>query len=695
MSATDRRLDELCINTIRTLAMDAVQAANSGHPGTPMAMAPVAYTLWQRFLRYDPDDPLWPNRDRFVLSMGHASMLLYALLHLAGVKAVRGMERLGTPALTLDDLKHFRQLGSKTPGHPEYGMTSGVETTTGPLGQGAGNSVGMAIAARFLGARYNRPGFALFDYRTYALCSDGDLMEGVGGEAASLAGHLRLGNLCWIYDANGITLDARADVTFTEDVGTRFRGYGWQVLEVADANEVGAVEQALAAAGAAAGKVADRPSLVIVHSHIAYGAPHLHDTAKAHGSPLGEEEVRGAKRFYGWPEDRTFYVPDGVREWFDAGVGQRGRLLRSAWMARVEEYGARYPDLADQLVRMQRRELPAGWDRGLPGPFAPSDQGVATRETAGETLNALAKNIPWLVGGSADLDSSTRTHLDFAEAGEQQPDNPGGRNIHYGVREHAMGAVTNGLSVADLRPFAATFLIFSDYMRPPIRLAALMEQPTLYVFTHDSIGLGEDGPTHQPVEQLASLRAMPGMVVYRPADANEVVVALRTIMQLHRRPACLVLSRQKLPILDRGRYAAAGGAARGAYVLADAEGGPPEVILMATGSEVALCVRAFEELKGEGLRARVVSMPSWEIFDEQPEAYRRAVLPPQVTARVAVEQAASFGWDRYLGPHGEMIGMHTFGASAPVKELLRKFGFTPDRVAQAAREQLGRKRPGA
>jgi transketolase len=680
------RFEQKCVNTIRTLAMDAVQAANSGHPGTPMAMAPVAYCLWQRFLRFDPEDPIWPNRDRFVLSMGHASMLLYAMLHLAGVKAVNAKyERLGEPSVPLDDIKRFRQLDSKCAGHPEYRWTSGVETTTGPLGQGVATSVGMAIAGQWLASYFNRPGFELFDYDVYALAGDGCMMEGISGEAASLAGHLKLANLCWIYDNNKITIEGHTEWAFSEDVATRFIAYGWNVTRVGDANDL----EMLARAFQTFKKEGERPTLIIVDSHIAWGAPHKQDTHAAHGEPLGEEEIRLTKRNYGWPEDAKFLAPEDVRAAFREGIGARGRALREAWMAKFKEYEVQYPDLADHLYRMQKRQLPDGWDADLPA-FPPDPKGVAGRDASAKVLNALAPRVPWLLGGSADLAPSTKTRLTFPGAGDFTAASRSGRNFHFGIREHAMGAVLNGLSLAKLRPYGSGFLIFSDYARAAIRLSAIMEIPVIHIFTHDSIGVGEDGPTHQPIEQLASLRAIPGLITLRPADANEVVEAWRVIMELHHEPAVLVLSRQALPTLDRSKYAPAAGLRQGGYVLADAPGGTPEVLLLATGSEVALCVEAYERLTAEGIRARVVSMPSWELFEHQSPAYRDRVLPPSVTARVSVEQASTFGWSRYAGPTGKKIGMRTFGASAPLKELQRRFGFTVDRVVAAAREQLGR-----
>ena len=643
--ATGKQLDMLCINTIRTLAIDGVQQANSGHPGAPMALAPVTYSLWQQVLRYDPEDPAWPNRDRFILSNGHASMLLYAMLYLAQVRGVNPeLERLGEFAVTLDDIKRFRQLDSKTPGHPEYRWTAGVETTTGPLGQGVGNSVGMAIASKWLAAHFNQSGFEIFNYNVYALCGDGDMMEGVASEAASLAGHLKLSNLCWIYDENHVTLDGLANVSFTEDVGKRFEAYGWNVEHVTDANDL----QMLAEAYNGFLKTNDRPTLIRVNSHIGYGSPHKQDTSAAHGEPLGEEEVRLVKKFYGWPEDAKFLVPGGVLENFKNGIGKRGGELNQKWQALFTEYGKKYPALADQINRMQRRELPDGWDKNLPT-FPADAKGMATRESSGKVLNAVAENVPWLVGGSADLAGSDRTRLKFDGAGDFQADSYGGRNLHFGVREHGMAAALNGMAVSKIRPFGGTFFNFSDYMRPSIRLAALMEIPTIYIFTHDSIGLGEDGPTHQPIGQLASLRAMPGLMLIRPADANEVVEAWRVVMQLQHEPAALVLSRQAVPTFDRSKYAAASGLAKGAYILADAPDGKPEVILMGTGTEVSLCVSAYEQLKTEGVKARVVSMPSWNLFDNQSDEYKAKVLPPEVKARVAVEQAATFGWSQYVG----------------------------------------------
>jgi transketolase len=683
---TDAELDQLSIDTIRTLSIDAVQRAKSGHPGTPMALAPLVYTLWNRVMRFDPEDPIWPNRDRFVLSNGHASMLLWSVLHLTGTKAVNAeYERLGHPSVSLDDIRRFRQIDSKAAGHPEYHWVSGVETTTGPLGQGIATSVGMAIAEKWLANRFNRPGYEIFDYNIYAVCGDGCLMEGVGSEAASLAGHLGLDNLCWIYDNNHITIEGSTSLAFTEDVAARFLGYGWNILRVGDANDLDRLQQALDAFR----KTEGRPTLIILDSHIGYGSPNKQDTSAAHGEPLGDDEVRLTKRSYGWPEDAQFLVPDGVREHFASGVGARGAAARSAWTALLASYRIAYPELANEINQMQRRELPAGWDRNLPV-FAPDAKGVAGRDASGKVLNVLAQNIPWFIGGSADLGPSNKTTLTYEGAGDFQAGNRGGKNLHFGIREHAMAAIVNGISLSKVRAFGATFFIFSDYARPAIRLSALMELPTIFVFTHDAMGDGEDGPTHQPVEHLASLRAIPGLITLRPGDANEVVEAYRYVMQLRHQPAVLVLSRQPLPTLDRGTHAPATGVARGAYVLADTPGGIPEVILIASGSELDLAVHAHDQLIAEGVRSRVVSMPSWEIFDRQTPEYRDSVLPRSVTARVAVEQASTFGWERYVGSAGRVIGMKTFGASAPLKALQEKFGFQPDRVAAAARELLGR-----
>lgn len=683
----DDKAVQLAINTIRTLSIDAVQQAKSGHPGTPMALAPLVYTIWNRVMRFDPQDPIWPNRDRFVLSNGHASMLLWSVLHLTKTQAVNAdYEILGHPSVSLDDIRHFRQLESKAPGHPEYHWVSGVETTSGPLGQGVATSVGMAIAEKWLANRYNRPGFEIFGYNIYTVCGDGCMMEGVASEAASLAGHLGLDNLCWVYDNNHITIEGNTRITFTEDVEARFLAYGWNVLRVGDANDIERIEHAIDIFR----KTQERPTFIVLDSHIGYGSPHRQDTAAAHGEPLGDEEVRLTKRSYGWPEDAKFLVPDGVYEHFAAGVGARGAQARRQWTELFAAYRAKYSELATEIEQMQRRELPAGWDRNLPV-FPADPKGIAGRDASGKVLNVLAQNIPWFFGGSADLGPSNKTTLTYEGAGDLEPGSPGGKNLHFGIREHAMAAIVNGLSLSKLRAFGATFFIFSDYARPAIRLSALMELPTIFVFTHDAMGDGEDGPTHQPVEQLASLRAIPGLATLRPGDANEVVEAYRYVVQLRHKPAVLALSRQPLPTLDRTKYAAASGVTRGAYVLGDAPGGNPEVILIASGSEVSLAVETHEQLLAEGIRSRVVSMPSWDIFDHQTQEYRDSVLPPKVTARVAVEQASTFGWERYVGTTGRIIGMKTFGASAPLKELQRKFGFEPDQVAAAAKELLGKK----
>ncbi len=679
-------MDQLSINTIRTLAIDAVQQANSGHPGAPMGLAPVVYELWQKFLVYDPADPTWLNRDRFVLSAGHASMLLYATLHLAGVRAVNARGEVSHElAVPMEEIKRFRQIDSRTPGHPESHLTSGVETTTGPLGQGAGNSVGMAIAGKWLAENFNKPGFEIFNFNVYAILGDGDMMEGVACEAASLAGHLKLSNLCWIYDNNRVTLDGPAEWSFSEDVMTRFKGYGWNVAHVTDANDLDMLtrgyENFLSSK--------DRPTLIVVDSHIGYGSPHKQDSYEAHGEPLGEAEVKLVKKNYGWPEDAKFLVPDGVYDQFKNGVGKRGAGARAAWKAKFDEYKKQFPQQADQLSRMQSGQLPDGWDKDLPS-FPADPKGMATRESSGKTLNALAKNIPWLIGGSADLAKSNKTNLTFDGAGDFYPNQYRGRNVHFGVREHAMGAIVNGMTLSKLRAFSATFFNFSDYMRPSMRLGALMEIPSIYIFTHDSIGVGEDGPTHQPIEQLASLRAMPNMLVLRPGDANEVVEAYKVILQHTHGPSTLVLTRQAMPTFDRTKYAPATGVAKGAYVLADAPGGKPDVILMGSGSEVSLCVEAGEKLNAAGIKARVVSMPSWELFERQDAAYKESVLPASVSARVSVEMASTFGWERYVGPKGKMIGMRSFGASAPLKDLLKKFGIESDKVVAAAKEVLGK-----
>jgi transketolase len=681
---TEAELDQLCVNTIRTLSMDAVQAADSGHPGTPMAMAPVVYQLWNKVMRFDPQDPIWGNRDRFVLSMGHASMLLYSMLHLTKTNSVNPKyERLGAPTVSLDDIKKFRQLDSKCPGHPEYRWTSGIETTTGPLGQGFATSVGMAIARRWLAAHFNKPGFTVFDYDVYALGGDGCMMEGVVGEAASLAGHLGLAELCWIYDNNEITIEGHTDLAFSEDVATRFIGYGWNVTRVGDANDL----RMLARAFETFQHTTDRPTLIIVDSHIGYGS-RKQDTHSVHGAPLGEDEIKYVKKQYGWPEDAKFLVPDGVYDHFQKNIGARSKQARDGWEQMVSgAYAKEYPQLADQLVRMQKRELPDGWDKDLPT-FPADAKGLAGRQASGQVLNALAKNYPWLVGGSADLSPSTLTNLKFEGAGDFSR-KEFGRNFHFGIREHAMAAAMNGMALSKLRVYGSGFFVFADYCRPPIRLASIMEIPVIHVFTHDSIGVGEDGPTHQPIEHLASLRAIPGLIVLRPGDANEVVEAWRLIAHTRHHPIVLVLSRQAMPTLDRTKYGSAAGLHKGAYTLADA-GGTPEVILIGTGTEVGLCVAAHEKLVASGVKSRVVSMPSWELFEEQDAAYRDAVLPPNVTARVVVEQASNFGWERYVGRTGAMITMRTFGASAPLKELQTKFGFAPDNIVNAAKAQIAR-----
>jgi len=685
-------IDQLSVNTIRTLAIDAIQKANSGHPGTPMGAAPAAYTLWQRILRYDPAEPNWINRDRFVLSSGHASMLLYALIHLAGIKAAcPSYETSNRLAVTLDDVKTFRQAGSRCPGHPEYGWTSGVETTTGPLGQGVATSVGMAIAGRWLVETYNRPGFDLFNFNVYALCGDGDMMEGISSEAASIAGHLRLSNLCWVYDSNRVTIEGHTDIAFTEDVAARFMSYGWEVLRVSDPNDLEMMERAYRRFLA----TSDRPTLIVVHSHIGYGAPHKHDSPAAHGEPLGVEEVRLTKEFFGFSADETFVVPAQVKEHFAANLGARGSRTRTEWESLFARYRAQYGDLADQIDRILKRELPEGWEKALPQ-FPPSPTGIATRDASGKVLNALAEMIPWLLGGAADLAPSTKTRLTFEFAGDFQAEGSlgdySGRNFHFGIREHAMCAIVNGMTLVGLRAFGSGFLIFTDYARGSIRLSSLMDLPVLHIWTHDSISVGEDGPTHQPIEQLVSLRAIPGMVVLRPADANEMAQAYRVALSLKNRPAAIICSRQALPIVDRSKFAPAEGLARGGYVLADPPDGKPDVILIGCGSEVSLCMRARELLAAGKIRARVVSMPSWALFDEQPQDYRDSVLPPDITARVAVEEASPIGWDRYVGRDGAVLGMRTFGMSAPMKIVAEHFGFTPERVADAAREAIARSR---
>jgi transketolase len=686
----DEEMAQLAINTIRTLSMDAVQQARSGHPGTPMALAPVAYCLWQHFLRFDPQDPIWPNRDRFVLSAGHASMLLYSLLHLTGVKAVsKDYEALGEPSVPLEAIKHFRQLDSRCPGHPEYRWTSGVETTTGPLGQGLANSVGMAIAGRWLAARYNRPGFTLYDYRVWVQCSDGDLMEGVANEAASLAGHLKLDNLCWIYDDNHITIEGRTDLAFSEDVATRFRGLGWHVLAVEDANNLAALD----AAYRKALKHTGSPTLIVVKSIIAYGAPTKADTAEAHGAALGAKEIAATKTAYGWPSDAHFLVPTEVPEHFHATLGERGRKAREAWEKMFREFERKHSDLAAELKLIQSHKLPQGWKDTMPK-FDADAKGMATRVSSGKVLNAFAKRIPWLLGGSADLAPSTKTLLTFDEAGgDFSADNPAGRNLHFGVREHAMAASVNGMVLCGLKAYGATFFVFTDYCRPSLRLAAIMGVPSIMVMTHDSIGVGEDGPTHQPIEHLAACRAIPRMLVLRPADANEVAVAWKIALEQTDRPVLLILTRQDVPTLDRNKYASASGVERGGYVLADSagKGEQPEMILMSTGSELQLAVAAHEKLIAEGIKSRVVSMPSFELFDTQPTAYREEVLPPKVTSRIAVEAGIRQCWDKYLGSSGGFLGLDTYGASAPYQAIYKHRGLTAESVLARARELCGRR----
>jgi len=677
-------IEQLAINTIRTLSMDAVQKANSGHPGTPMALAPVAYELWQRHLRYDPSEPLWPGRDRFVLSCGHASMLLYSVLHLAGVRRV---DHHGNPqdglAITEGDIKNFRQLGSPCAGHPEYGEAAGIETTTGPLGQGVGNSVGMALAARWLAAHYNRPGFELFDFRTYALCSDGDLMEGISGEAASLAGHLKLGNLLWIYDDNSITIEGETELAFSEDVAKRFAGYGWNTLRVDDANDLAAIGRAIEAAK----QTTDRPTIIILKSIIGYGAPNKANTHAAHGAPLGADEVKLTKKFYGWPEDAQFLVPDEVRKHFAEGVGRRGQAAREAWERKLAEYAKSFPKEAAELRTMWAGKLPEGWDKGIPT-FPADAKGLASRVSSGKVLNGLAKHYPWLIGGSADLAPSTMTLLEHTDSLSSH--NYGGRNLHFGIREHGMAAVCNGLSLCGIRPYGATFFVFTDYMRPALRLSAIMRRPVIYVLTHDSIGLGEDGPTHQPIEHLSACRAIPQLDVIRPGDANEVAECYRTAIQRMHHPAAMVLSRQNLPTLDRTKFAPASLCGRGAYVLAEAPGGKPQAIVMATGSELDIAVKAWEKLTAEGIAVRLVSVPCFEWFDEQDDAYRASVLPREIKARVAVEAGIRQCWDRFLGEQGRFVGMSNYGASAPYTALYKHFDITPEHVAAEVKAALGR-----
>ncbi len=662
-----QKLELLCINTIRTLSMDGVQKANSGHPGTPMALAPLAFTLWDRFLHFSPHNPHWPGRDRFILSNGHASMLLYSMLHLTGFD------------LPLDQLKQFRQWGSKTPGHPEYGLTPGVETTTGPLGQGVANSVGFAIAQRWLAATFNKEGHDLFDYRIYAVCGDGDLMEGVSNEAASVAGHLGLSNLIWFYDNNHITIEGSTSLAFTDDVAERFGGWHWNVLHVSDVNDLDLLDVAIRAAK----REIARPTLVIVDTHIGWGSPERQDTKEAHGEALGVEEVRKTKIAYGWPPDAQFLVPDEVRVYMRKAV-ERGAQWEQDWNTKYQAWAKAFPDLDKQWQIMNKGELPEGWDKDIPT-FPADAKGLATRESNSKVLNAVAKNVPWLLGGAADLYPSTKTLIDGADGFER--DSYGGRNFHFGIREHTMGSIVNGMALSGLRPYGATFLIFSDYMRPPIRLAALMDIDPIFIYTHDSIGLGEDGPTHQPIEQLMSLRAIPRLLVFRPGDANEVSETWRVLMKINHRPSLLALTRQAIPTFDRTKYASAAGVAKGAYILADS-GGKPDVILMGTGSEVQLCVAAYETLTGEGVKARVVSMPCWELFEQQSDEYKQQVFPRDVRARVAVEAGTSMGWKEYVGSDGLVVARSDFGASAPIKDLMKHFGFTVDNVLAKAHESM-------
>ncbi len=685
ITTSEKSIELLTINTIRTLAMDGVQKANSGHPGTPMALAPVAYALWQNILRYDPENPEWPNRDRFVLSCGHASMLLYSLLHLAGVIQ---LDHDGNPtgelAVTLDQIKQFRQLGSRTPGHPESVETTGVETTTGPLGQGVGNSVGMAIASRWLGAHFNRPGYEVFDFNIYAMCSDGDLMEGVSNEAASLAGHLKLANLCWIYDENHITIEGETSLAYSDDVGTRFKGLGWNVIKCPDANDVDALTKAYKRFL----RTKDKPTIIIVNSHIGYGSPHKQDTHKAHGEPLGADEVKLTKEFYGWPPDAQFLVPDEARQNFQAGVAARGKKLHKKWQASFKKYAKEFPELAAQWRTMDLRDLPESWDADIPT-FAPDAKGLATRVSGGKVLNAVAQRVPWLIGGAADLAPSTMTLQTFEGSSSFSPDDWHGRNFHFGIREHGMAAALNGMCLSKVRPYGATFFTFFDYCKPSFRLSAIGHLNTIYIFTHDSIGLGEDGPTHQPIEHLAAIRAVPRAVVIRPGDANEAAEAWRTLMPIKDRPVALILTRQNLPTLDRTKYAPASGLAKGAYVLIDPPSGQPQVILIGTGSEVSTCVAAQEQLAQQGVAARVVSMPSWELFEMQDDAYRNSVLPTEVKARVACEAGIRQGWDRYIGARGRFVGMTSYGASAPGAACYKHFGITPEHVMEEAKAAIG------
>ncbi len=674
----DGSIDRLAIDTIRTLAMDAVQKANSGHPGTPMSLAPVAETLWTKFLRYDPKAPLWPNRDRFVLSCGHASMLIYSLLHLSGtIEVDRHGKPTGKPAIGRDDLMQFRQLDSKTPGHPEYRYTTGVETTTGPLGAGCGNSVGLAMAERWLAAHFNKPDYAVFDHDVYVFCSDGDLMEGVASEAASIAGHLRLSNLCWVYDNNSITIEGETELAFTEDVAKRFDAYGWNVIKLADAEDTGAFAKAIETFKA----TTDKPTFIDMRSVIGIGFPTRAGTHKAHSDAPGEDEIIGAKTSYGWPTDAQFLVPSEAKAFFEDSMTNRAAPLRADWEAMVARYKAAYPELGKELDTMLAGRLPEGWEQSVPV-FPADPKGMATREAGGKVLNAIAPAIPWLVGGAADLAPSTKT--DIKDGGSFEPGSYGGRNLHYGIREHGMGAAANGIALSYIKTYTGTFMVFSDYMRPPIRLAAIMELPTTFVFTHDSIGVGEDGPTHQPIEQLATLRAIPGCDTIRPGDANEAAQAWRAAVESEENPTVLIFSRQPMATLDREKYNPADGLLKGGYVLTK-DAGKPDVILIGTGTELGLVVEAGEKLSAEGKAVSIVSLPSWYRFEKQDQAYKDSVLPPDVLARVAVEQAGSMGWDRYVGTHGATVTMSTFGASAPIKKLQEKFGFTVDNVVKVAK----------
>jgi transketolase len=684
VAAPPTSIELLAINTIRTLSMDAVQKANSGHPGTPMALAPVAYQLWQHNLRYDPSQPLWPCRDRFVLSCGHASMLLYSMLHLTGVRKVDHHGQLSSSlSITLDDIKNFRQLHSPCAGHPEFGEAAGIETTTGPLGQGVGTSVGMALAAKWLATRYNRPGFELFENKVYVLCSDGDLMEGISGEAASIAGHLKLNNLLWIYDDNTITIEGHTELAFSEDVATRFEGYGWNAIRVDDANDTKAIQRAIDSAA----KVTDKPTIIIVKSIIGWGSPNKANTHGAHGAPLGPDEVKLTKKFYGWPEEAQFLVPPEVTEHFASGVGARGRREREAWEAKFAAYKKSFPREATELETLWAGKLPAGWDAGIPT-FAADPKGLASRVSSGKVLNGIAKNLPWFLGGSADLAPSTMTLLEQTDSLSSH--NYGGRNLHFGIREHVMGAMLNGMSLASLRPYGATFFVFTDYMRPAIRIAAIMKRPVIYVLTHDSIGLGEDGPTHQPIEHLSACRAIPGLDVVRPGDANEVAECYREAIRRGNRPTAMILSRQNLPTLDRTTFASSAGCAKGGYILAEAPSGKPVAILMATGSELDIAVKAWEKLTAEGIQVRLVSLPCMEWFDQQDEAYRSSVLPRSITARIAVEAGVRMSWEKCLGPDGRFVGMSTFGASAPYGALYKHFGITPENVVAQVKAAVGK-----